>query len=285
MMDFKHIAIIGVGLIGGSLALSLKNKGYKGTITGIGRTEENLIRAQALGMLDNYSTSHVEGVKGADLIVLASSVGHFKKIVTDIRENINKRTIVTDVGSVKTGIIKELEPLMPEGVRFVGGHPIAGKECSGIDGATAELFHSAKCILTPSVNTDRDALDKVIDLWKRIGAETVVMSPEEHDLIFASVSHMPHVVAYGLVNSLLDIDKNVLMHGGTGLKDMTRIALSSPELWRDICSYNREDILKALRTFSSSLSRMIELFEQSDWPGLEEKFKRAKEARQLIESD
>ena len=282
-MDFKNIAIIGVGLMGGSFALALRDKGYKGAITGIGRNEDNLVRAKECGIIDNYSTVHADGVKDADLIVLASSVGQFEPIAKSIRNSMKNGAIVTDVGSVKAEIIRMVAPLMPDGVSFVGAHPIAGKECSGIDAATAGLFNNATCIITPTTDTDKKALEKVIDVWKKVGARTILMSPDEHDFVFAAVSHLPHVVAYALVNSILDMDKGALHYGGRGLKDMTRIALSPTELWRDICANNRTDILKTLRIFSSSLSHMIKLFEDSDWTGLEKEFTRAKEARQGIE--
>ncbi len=284
-MDFKNIAIIGVGLMGGSFALALKDKGYKGAITGIGRNKDNLVRAKERGIIDDYSTVHADGVKEADLIVLASSVGQFEPIAKSIRKSIKNGAIVTDVGSVKAEIIRMVVPLMPAGVSFVGAHPIAGKECSGIDAATAGLFNNATCIITPTTDTDKKAMEKVIDVWKKVGARTILMSPEEHDLVFAAVSHLPHIVAYALVNSIMDVDKGVLHYGGRGLKDMTRIALSPTELWRDICANNRADILKTLRTFSASLSHMINLFEDSDWRGLEKEFTRAKEARQGIESN
>jgi len=284
-MDFKKITIIGIGLIGSSFALALKKQGFTGNITGVGRNEKNLIKAKEMGIVDEYSTSHAEGVIGADLIVMASPVGYFEGIINHIKDSIKEGAIVTDVGSVKAGVLKKIGPLIPEGVSFVGGHPIAGKECSGINAASPDLFKGAKCIITPEENTSKEALDKVVDIWKKAGAVTVLMSPEEHDLIFAAVSHLPHVVAYALVNSILDVDESILKHGGRGLKDMTRIALSPTELWRDICSYNRDDILTTLRKFSSSITHIINLFEESDWEGLEKEFTRANKARQRIETD
>ncbi|UCD34771.1 MAG: prephenate dehydrogenase/arogenate dehydrogenase family protein [Nitrospiraceae bacterium] len=284
-MDFKNITIIGVGLIGGSFALSLKKAGFAGTITGIGRREENLARAVSAGIIDHSTTDHAAGVRNADLVVLASSVGQFEKIARDIRSHLKRGAVVTDVGSVKAEIIKQLEPLMPPGVFFVGGHPIAGKECPGMEGAAADLFTDAQCVITPTAKTNGEAMGKVIDLWNIIGAKTVIMTPEQHDLIFAAVSHLPHVVSYALINTIIDIDKNILPHGGRGLRDLTRIALSPPDLWRDICAYNRSSILRTLRSFSSSISSMITLFEESDWPGLEKEFLRAKESRHLIETD
>lgn len=284
-MDFKKITIIGVGLIGSSLALALRKKGYKGTITGLGRSEETLKMAKELEIIDDYSTVHTDGVKDADLVVLASSVAQFEQIIMNIRDHLKKGSIVTDVGSVKGNVLRALTPLMPENVSFVAGHPIAGRECSGVKCATEDLFENAKCIITPDDTTDKEALRQIIELWELTGAKTVIMSPDEHDLTFAAVSHLPHVVAYTLINSILDINGEILRYGGGGLRDFTRIALSSPEMWRDICAHNRNDVLKALKTFSSSFSRMVSFVEESDWEGLEKEFARAKKARQLIESD
>ncbi len=284
-MDFKNIAIIGVGLIGSSFALSLKNHGFRGKITGIGRSEKNLLKAKGMGVIDAHTTVPAEGIKDADLVLLASSVGYFEQIMNNIKDDLAPGTIVTDVGSVKAGIMKQIEDLVPDGVHFVGGHPIAGKECSGVDAAAADLFDNARCIITPNKNTDREALNKIVDLWNFIGTDTVVMSPEHHDLVFAAVSHLPHVVAYALVNTISDTDESILPHGGKGLKDMTRIALSPPELWRDICACNRKELLKTLKKFTSSISTMTKLIEESDWAGLEKEFKRAKEAKKIVESD
>ena len=284
-MDFKNITIIGVGLIGSSFALALKRRGFNGKITGIGRNENNLIKAKGMGIIDAHTTTHAEGIKDADLVLLASSVGYFEQIMNGIKDDLAPGTIVTDVGSVKAGIMKQIEKLVPDGVHFVGGHPIAGKECSGVDAATADLFDNARCIITPNENTDSESLHKVVDLWNYIGTDTVVMSPEHHDLVFAAVSHLPHVVAYALVNTISDVDENILQHGGKGLKDMTRIALSPTELWRDICACNREELLKTLKKFSSSIAKITDLIEASDWTGLEKEFARAKEAKKSVESN
>jgi prephenate dehydrogenase len=282
-INFKNITIIGVGLIGSSFALALKASGFKGKITGIGRNRTNLIKAKRLGIIDAYTTEYAEGVKNADLILLAVPVGRFKAIIKSIGQSIKKGAIVTDVGSVKAGIMKGIDPLMPEGVHFVGAHPIAGKECSGIKCASAELFRNARCIITPGPNTNKQALRKIIRLWKTVGAKTVLMEPAEHDIVFGAVSHLPHVVAYALVNSIMSVGNNILRHGGRGLRDMTRIALSPPELWRDICASNKKNILKSLKKFSSSASHLTRLIDRSDWAGLEREFRKAKEARQVLE--
>ena len=283
--SFKHIAIIGVGLIGGSFALALRKHGFKGKITGIGRNTKNLSKAKKLGIIDQYTTELSKGVKDADLIMLAVPVGQFETILKNIRRNLKKGAIVTDVGSVKSQIVKKLEPLMPEGAYFVGAHPIAGKECSGVTCACADLYENARCIITPGPATNKTALKKVISLWKNVGAQTMLMDPEDHDVIFSAVSHLPHVVAYALVNGIMKVDEAILHHGGKGLRDMTRIAKSPAELWRDICSHNKKNILRSLKMFSSSISNITRLIERSDWKGLEKEFIKARKARQPLESD
>lgn len=283
--NFKHIAIIGVGLIGGSFALALKKHGFKGKITGMGRNKKNLSKAKKLGIIDSYTTEFTEGVKDADLIMLAVPVGQFETILKNIRRNLKKGAIVTDVGSVKAQIVNKLEPLMPKDVYFVGAHPIAGKECSGVTCASADLYQNAKCIITPGRDTNNTALKKIISLWKTVGAKTILMDPEEHDVIFSAVSHLPHVVAYALINGIMKVDEAILHHGGKGLRDMTRIAKSPAGLWRDICSHNKKNILKSLKMFSFSISHITKLIERSDWKGLENEFIKAREARQPLESD
>ena len=284
-MDINKIAIIGLGLIGGSLALALKQSGFKGEITGIGRSEANLLRAKEMKMIDSFSTDHADGIDNADLVILSSPIGQFEQIVNNMKNNLKKGSIVTDVGSVKTSIVKKLDAIMPEGVSYVGAHPIAGKECSGIDASNAELFRNAKCIITPSSRSADHAIDEVIHLWESAGAVILHMSPEEHDLIFAAVSHLPHVIAYATVNTIMEVNPNILHFGGTGLKDTSRIALSPADLWRDICAFNKDDVLQVLKKFSSTITHMIHLVDTSDWSGLEKEFKRAQEARKLIESD
>jgi len=284
-MNFKQVAIIGVGLIGGSFALSLRKAGFKGRITGTGRNKENLVRAKDLGIIDEYFNSPADGIKDADLTLLSTPIGRFPQIAESIKAHLKKGSIVTDVGSVKAEVIKTLEPLMPEGVSFVGGHPIAGKECSGVNAASSELFDGARCIITPSPNTNKEALEKILALWSTFGSKTVLMNPDEHDSIFAAVSHLPHVIAYALINTIMDLDKDILPHGGRGLRDMTRIALSPPELWRDICSYNRENMIKSLNNFLSSVLHIKRLIEKSDWDNLWKEFQKAKTGRQTLESD
>jgi len=283
-MEFGKIAIIGVGLIGGSIAMALKERGIKGSIMGIGRSEGRLKMAQEKGIIDGYSTVPSQGVENADLIILSTPVGRFEDIIVAIRDRIKKGAIVTDVGSVKAGVVRRLSPLLTEGVRFVGAHPIAGGESSGFESADPGLFKNALCIITPVDSTDREALESVSNLWRSIGSKVVYMSPDEHDVIYASVSHLPHIIAYALINTILERD-DILSYGGSGFKDMTRIALSPAGLWRDICMYNRDNILSALRDFLASLSKIRKMIEDSDWVALEREFEKAGKGRRFIEPD
>lgn len=282
-MVIKKVAIIGVGLIGGSFGLALKSTGFKGRIVGVGRNEENLIKAKERGIIDEWMTDAFHGVEDADLILLATPVGRFEGIVNNIKDGIKSGAIITDVGSVKEKIITRLEPLIPQGVSLVGAHPIAGKESSGIGCASADLFKGARCIITPVSESDKDAVEIVSGIWREIGSEVIMMSPKEHDFIYSAVSHLPHIIAYTLINTILSIRDDILLYGGSGLRDMTRIALSPPEIWRDICIYNRENILNALKAFSSSISHTIELIENSDWAKLEAEFEKAGKERSLLE--
>jgi len=282
-MDFKKVAIIGVGLIGGSFALSLKKSGFNGRIIGIGIREDNLIKAKERGIIDEYSTTPSDGVIDADLILLSTPVGEFQKVIENTKGSIKRGAIVTDVGSVKAEVVRRLEPLMPDGSSFVGTHPIAGRETSGIENASPELFRLALCVITPTPNTDKDSLEKIVSLWRSFGSRTTLMAPHEHDRIFASVSHMPHVIAYTLMNTIIDLDENILPYSGSSLKDMTRVALSLPEIWRDICSHNRENILESLNNFSSSLLHIKGLIEKSEWDALKKEFQKAQAGRHSLE--
>ena len=284
-MDFKQIVVIGAGLIGGSFAMSLKACGFKGKIVGIDRREENLHIAKEKGIIDEYSTFPSKGVNGSDLILLSTPAGQFLKIIEEIAPVIKRGAIVTDVGSVKGALVRRLEELMPAGVSFVGGHPIAGKELSGIETASAHLFKGKMCVITPTQKTDRNALKKVMSLWQSLGSNIVTMSPEEHDRIFGAVSHLPHVVAYALVNTVIGLDKNILPYSGQGFRDITRIALSPPDLWGDVCRYNAENILSFIDSFESAISLIKDKIKNSQWEALEEEFKKAQTARSNLGTD
>ncbi|MCG2722056.1 MAG: prephenate dehydrogenase [Thermodesulfovibrionales bacterium] len=199
-----------------------------------------------------------------------------------IRGSLKRNTIVTDVGSVKGSLVHDMDSLMPEGVFFVGGHPIAGGDQSGIDKASAELFEGAKCILTPSEKTDKKTLDTVKALWKSFGSVTLLIDPGEHDKIYAVVSHLPHLLAYMMVNTVADIDNSYFRFSGTGFLDTTRIASSHPELWRDICILNKENVIASVEIFRQNLDRAVQYLRAVDPESLEREFRKARTLREGI---
>lgn len=281
-MDFNRVAIIGVGLIGASFALALRKKGLCRHIAGYGRKEENLRRAGDMGIIDSFDLNPSRACIDSDLVLFATPVGCFTEIARIISGSLKKGAVVTDVGSVKGKLVRDMECQMPEGVYFVGAHPIAGSDRSGIDAATPDLFAGAKCILTPTENTDKDALNRVTDIWTAFGSTIEILSPEEHDRVFASISHLPHLLAYAIVNTVADINSSYLRYGGNGFKDTTRIALSSPELWRDICLLNKDNLLEFIEVFKNNLDRLGQYLRASDAESLEREFRKAQTLREGI---
>ena len=278
----NKVTIFGVGLLGASFALALRENGLCGTICGYGRKEENLKRAKDRGIIDEYSIDARNACKDADLILLATPVGVFNDIAAKIKDTLKQGSIVTDVGSVKGRLVYELESLMPEGVYFIGSHPIAGSDKSGIDDARADLFKNARCIITPTEKSDESAKNRVAAIWQAIGARVELIDPFKHDEIYAVVSHLPHLVAYCLVNTVGDLNTEYIDYAGQGFKDTTRIALSSPEMWRDISIFNKENLIKLMSVFRENLDKMEKLLELSDAHGIEEEFLRAQGLRKKI---
>jgi prephenate dehydrogenase len=281
----NRLAVIGVGLIGGSLARILREKGEVGEIVGIGRGEANLRRGVELGVIDRYSLDVVEGIAGADVVFVSTPVCSIAGIVARIAPHIAPGCIVTDGGSVKGGIVAACEPLMPPGTHFVGGHPIAGTEHSGVDASFATLYHGRRCIVTPTDATDAAAVDKVVRMWEIAGSEVVVMDVGKHDRVLAAISHLPHMVAYSLVNAVGDDDRfeeNILKYSAGGFRDFTRIASSDPAMWRDIALTNRESIMEMMDAFARRFADLRELVAARDAAGLEEFFARSKSSRDSI---
>jgi prephenate dehydrogenase len=281
-MSFKKTAIIGVGLIGASFALALKKNKLCHEISGSGRTEGNLAAAEKKGIIDSYTLNHADACVDADLVVLATPVGCFNHVIADIKGVLKKGSIVIDVGSTKNDLIGALEKEMPEGVEYVGTHPIAGSDRSGADAASADLFKGALCIMTPTERTDPGSLEKIEMLWDTIGAKVVKMSPDEHDRVFSLVSHLPHVTSSALVKTVADIDPSFINFSGQGFKDTTRIAMSSPELWTDICRSNRENIIKHIELLSSNLIKIKDMLEKEDYDSLRSFLQNSKELRKTV---
>ena len=284
-MTFRKTAILGVGLLGASFSLALKKKGICSQVTGFGRSRKNLERAKSMGIIDVVATDPASACCDADLVLLAAPAGSFVELVKQACPALKKGAVVTDVGSVKGDLVAELEELMPPGVHFIGSHPIAGSDRSGIDSAHADLFCDALCIVTPTERSDPSALKNVMDLWTGLGTKVMAMGPAEHDRVYAAVSHLPHLIAYAMVNTVSDIDKSYLSYCGQGFKDMTRIAASSPDIWTDISLLNRENLIEMITLFRENLNRMEAHLRATKADALKQEFIRASTARERIGQD
>jgi prephenate dehydrogenase len=262
---FKKAAIIGVGLIGGSLGMALNRKNIAAEVMGLGRSPESLELAVEYRSIHRYSTSYND-VAGCDLIVIATPVGTTLGILADLAPYISPGAIVTDVGSTKASIVEGAAALLPGGAVFIGGHPMAGSERDGINGADPYLFENAFYVLTPGPDTPGSCLDLLVGLVEGVGARPVIMNPAEHDLSVAVVSHLPHLVAATLVNCLFDMpggEKKSLLAAG-GFRDTTRIAAGNPDMWRDIFMTNRACVLEALDCFTGRLQEFIGAVQNRD---------------------
>lgn len=285
---FKHVAIIGVGLIGGSLGLVLKQAQLADSVVGVGRRVENLKTAVDLGAIDRYVSDAIEGVREADLVVLATPVDTYERHLKEWGHYLSTGTIVTDVGSVKGRLVEQAEGLLPDSVRFVGGHPIAGREKTGVAAGSVNLFQGARCILTPTARTDRQAMAIIRDLWQAAGSRVSTMDPFEHDRILGAVSHLPHVAAFSLINALVEMGRgmtpelDLLSYAGGGLRDTTRIAASSPEMWRDIFLWNRENLVTMIGQYEQQLQHLKQLISLGDGAGIEKVLDDAKRAREQL---
>ncbi len=283
---FETMAVIGVGLIGASLAIAARRAGVVNRVVGVGRGRENLDLASRLGIVDAFTQKAAEGVRDADLVVLATPVMTYEALLSEITAELRPDAIVTDVGSIKGRVVEQAERLLSDPARFIGAHPIAGTEHSGAGAAFPELFEGALCILTPTERSDAEVVEKVGALWRAVGSKVITLQVSDHDRILAAVSHLPHIVAYALIATIEEIDTDeqgrVLQYSAGGLTDFTRIAASSPEMWRDICLSNWESIKKALGTYRSALDRIEAMVEAGRAEELDALFARAKVVRDRI---
>ena len=283
MKLFGKMTIIGVGLRGSSLAKACKERDLVEEVAGYGRNRENLEKARALKIIDHCPADLAEAVKDADLIVLCTPVTTIIPLIQNMIARIRPGALITDVGSVKEPIVKEAEKLVPKGVFFVGSHPIAGGENSGLEASTANLYQGAKCIVTPTDKTNNSALEKISALWQAVGMQIINLSAEEHDFVFGAVSHLPHIVVYALMNTLGALrtqdDREVTAFSGAGLKDITRIASSDPVMWRDICLSNRNHSLDLIDRFQNKLDEIRSTIEKGDGEALKEEFMAANKYR------
>lgn len=277
-----RICIVGVGLIGGSLARALKAAGACREIVGTGRNEAQLQRAVALGVIDRYSLDPAEAACGADMVVLAVPVGSTEETVRRLAPALTADTILTDVGSTKASVVQAVERALGTlPARFVPGHPIAGTERSGVEASFAELFQQRRVILTPLPGTAPDATATVRRLWELAGAEVVEMDVQHHDEVLAATSHLPHLLAYALVDTLARMEerREIFRFAAGGFRDFTRIASSDPQMWHDICLANREALLDVLASYQADLVRLATAMREGDGEFLLETFRRAKAAR------
>jgi prephenate dehydrogenase len=285
MRRLKTLAIVGVGLIGGSFALALRRAGAVASVVGFDRDGIALERAAALGVIDTTAGSVSEAAKGADLVVVAVPVRAIGTVLHDVALAMETGAVVTDVGSTKGEVVRSArEELRERFPRFVPGHPIAGRETSGVEAATAELFRGARVVLTPAPETAADALELVRGAWETVGGRVVTAQAEEHDRIFAAVSHLPHLLSFALVSGIAARENaaELLGFAAGGFRDFTRIAASSPEMWRDIALQNRAALLEEIDRYGARLAVFRELIDKGDGPGLERLMAEARASRESL---
>lgn len=256
-MTFEKVAVVGLGLIGGSLAAALRESGEVGEVFGVERDAESLRFALEHGITDTGASEIGPGMSGSEIVVVATYVATIAGVVREVSGFVSPGTVVCDVGSVKASVVREMEN-GPRNIRFVGAHPIAGKETSGVMESDSALFSGKRCVVTPTESTSPEALSMVKKLFSLVGSEVVEMDPESHDEVFSLVSHLPHAVAYSLVSAVASTggDRNLFDFSGGGLADFTRIAGSSPEMWAGIFIENRDALLDAIRGFAGKLGEI-----------------------------
>jgi prephenate dehydrogenase len=278
----KKIVIFGVGLIGGSVALALKKAGSTAQIVGVGRSSQSLQTALDLGVIDTASSDIAAAVKDADILLIAAPVAQTTTILSAIKPHLTASTVITDAGSTKGDVLQCAQEILgAQFNQFVGGHPIAGAEKSGVTAAMADLYTNKNVVLTPAAATNPQAIQRVKTLWLTCGANVSEMSAATHDGIFAAVSHLPHLLAFALVDDIAARPNAEQLFGfaASGFRDFTRIAGSHPEMWRDISLANRTALLNELHAYQAELARLHELLEREDGNGLQALFERASIAR------
>ncbi|MCW9029856.1 MAG: prephenate dehydrogenase/arogenate dehydrogenase family protein [Gammaproteobacteria bacterium] len=278
----QRLCIIGVGLIGGSLARALKKTGAVAEVIGVSRDVSHLERAKSLGVIDNYETEISKAVKGCDMVVLAVPLGAMQSVFEQIAPVITDDMVITDVGSAKASVVKSAQHAFKSiPASLVPGHPIAGTEKSGVEASFPELYENRRVIITPLETSSPLAISKVRNMWQACGAEVVETSIEHHDEVLAATSHLPHMLAYSLVDTLakMDAKNEIFDFAAGGFRDFTRIASSDPDMWHDICISNKDALVKMIKIFSDDLQLLAKAIECNDSVYLKETFSRAKKAR------
>ncbi|HEX7954575.1 MAG TPA: prephenate dehydrogenase/arogenate dehydrogenase family protein [Burkholderiales bacterium] len=284
MSDFScdKLVIVGVGLIGGSVAAALRRAGKVRRIVGVGRGRANIDRALTLGIIDEASDDVAVAARGADIVLLAVPVQQTDRVLARLAAAIDKDTLVTDAGSTKMDYAAAVRKMLPGHLAYaVPAHPIAGAELTGVDAATPELFVGKKVVLTPLPENQPAGIDRIEAMWKACGARVSRMSPEHHDRVFSAVSHLPHMLAYTLVHMIATRPdaQELFSFAAGGFRDFTRIASSSPEMWRDIACSNRDALLADIASFQLQLTHLAALIRDADTQQLEKIFDGARNAR------
>jgi len=283
---FKRIALIGFGLIGGSIARAARAQGLAGEIVTTARSAKTRARVTELGIVDAVLETNAEAVKSADLVILCIPVGACGAVAAEIAPFLEPGAIVSDVGSVKGAIARDMGPHIPKGVHFVPAHPVAGTEHSGPDAGFAELFINRWCILTPPEGADPAAVEKLRAFWAGLGARVEIMTPDHHDLVLAITSHLPHLIAYTIVGTADELEEvtssEVIKFSAGGFRDFTRIAASDPTMWRDVFLTNKEAVLEMLGTFNEDLAKLTRAIRRNDGEALFEHFNRTRAIRRGI---
>ena len=283
---FERVALIGIGLIGSSISHACRRAGLARTIVGSARTAATVETALRLGLIDEGYGSAAEAVRGADLVIVCVPVGLCGAIAEEIGPALNAGTIVTDAGSVKAAIVRDMAPFIPKGVHFVPAHPIAGTEQSGPESGFAGLFDGRWCILTPEPHTDAGAVAKLRAFWEALGSNVEVMSPEHHDMVLAITSHLPHLIAFNIVNTAAHLervtDTEVIKFSAGGFRDFTRIAASDPTMWRDVFLNNKEAVLEMLGRFQDDLAGLQRAIRVGDGEALHGRFADARAIRRGV---
>jgi cyclohexadieny/prephenate dehydrogenase len=284
--QFRRVALIGIGLIGSSLAHAMRRKELAGEITGFARSEATRTKAKEIGLVDAVFPSPGAAVEDADLVILCSPVGTYAALAAEIAPALKPGAILTDVGSVKGAVVRDVEGHVPPGVHFIPGHPIAGTEQSGPESGFAELFFNRWCILTPLPGADPLAVERLSAFWRACGSNVEIMTPEHHDLVLAITSHLPHLIAYNIVGTAADMEAvtegEVIKFSAGGFRDFTRIAASDPTMWRDVFLTNKDAVLEMLGRFNEDLAALQRMIRWGDGEGLHALFTRTRAIRRGI---
>ena len=282
----ERLALIGTGLIGGSIARAAKASGAAKTVVATARSAETRKRIKELGFADHVAETNAEAVKDADLVIVSIPVGASGAVAKEIGPHLRQGAILSDVGSVKGSVVRDMAPFVPKGVHFIPAHPVAGTENSGPDSGFAELFVNRWCILTPVDGTDPAATEKLSAFWSALGANVEIMNADHHDLVLAVTSHLPHLIAYTIVGTADELgevtESEVLKFSAGGFRDFTRIAASDPTMWRDIFMHNKDAVLEMLGTFNEDLSKLTRAIRRGDGDALFEHFARTRAIRRGI---